>query len=94
MSSENKIPLNLYGIMDNELQRMHTLLNTFLTLPNQVNQNNGYSSYGSSTSEIYKRIVTMQDLLLQSVISHDRELQERIAELALMDKQSESKSLV
>ena len=89
--SNDKIPVNLYGIMDAELQRMHTLMHAYMALPKEPAQYGSYSSSAmlqphSNLGEIYKRIVTMQDLLLQSLISHDKELQDRIAELALMGK--------
>jgi len=89
MSNENKVPVNLYGIMDNELARMHELMRVYLTMPKEEIRYSQHGNGGLSSvpqnylGEIYRRITTMQDLLLQSVISHDRELQERIAELAL-----------
>jgi hypothetical protein len=98
MSNENKVPLNLYGIMDNELARMHSMFHAYLALPKEPMHYSSAHAYGapsqhqlSDMSEIYKRIITMQDLLLQSLISHDKELQERIAELALTGKQDDSK---
>ena len=98
MSNENKIPLNLYGILDNELNRMHDLMRIYLSLPrdSQQQQYTTYSSNGSSPvnhsgmGKIYERIVNLQDLLLQSVISHDKVLQEKIAELALTGTKDES----
>lgn len=91
MSNENKAPVNLYGILDNELSRMHDLMRVYLAMPKEE------VMYGQHTNgrinstppqnymgEIYRRIATLQDLLLQSLISHDKELQERIAELALI----------
>ncbi len=92
MSKENNVPLNLYGIMDAELARMHQLLHAYMALPKDpaTHYSGHYSSAGanmggphSNMGAIYQRIITMQDLLLQSLISHDKELQERIAELAL-----------
>ena len=91
MSNENKMPLNLYGIMDNELARMHNFMIAYMSLPKEHTNQKYSTSYASNTAgsthsdlgEIYKRIIQMQDLLLQSLISHDKELQERIAELAL-----------
>lgn len=104
MSNENKgIPLNLYGIMDAELARMHQLMHAYMALPKASDpyshHGSHYSSAGASSGgphsnmgAIYQRIVTMQDLLLQSLISHDKELQERIAELALTGTADGSKT--
>lgn len=92
MSNENKeMPVNLYGILDNELARMHVLMHAFIN-DNKGSSVDQYGNHNHEVAEIFKRVVTMQDLLLQSLISHDRLLQERIAELALMGKQSESKA--
>jgi hypothetical protein len=94
MSNENKVPLNLYGIMDNELARMHNFLLAYLALPKEPAYSHAYGTPSNQTNdlgEIYKRIIQMQDLLLQSLISHDKELQERIAELALTGVKDETK---
>jgi hypothetical protein len=94
MSNENKVPVNLYGILDNELSRMHDLMRVYLALPKepQYGHVSGHSSYTPhhDMGEIYRRIVNLQDLLLQSLISHDKELQERIAELALTGVKNEN----
>ena len=88
MSKENNVSVNLYGIMDAELARMHQLLHAYMALPKDPIQYGSYSSAGaggphSNMGTIYQRIIEMQNLLLQSLITHDKELQERIAELAL-----------
>lgn len=93
--SNDKAALNMYGILDNELTRMHELMRAFMTLPKDPPHYSSHSSYGghpytSDLGEIYKRIITMQDLLMQSLISHDKDLQERIAELALMGSKNEA----
>jgi len=96
MNSENKVPVNLYGILDNELARMHDLMRIYLALPKeepmyQQRTNGGHSSTSHGhLGEIYRRITTLQDLLLQSLISHDAELQNRIAELALTGVRNET----
>lgn len=101
MSKENNVPLNLYGIMDAELARMHQLMHAYMSLPKDphTQYSSHYSSAGSTAGgphsnmgAIYQRIITMQDLLLQSLISHDKELQERIAELALTGTADGSKT--
>ena len=96
MSSEQKPPLNLYGILDNEMSRMHALMQTYLSLPTQHNPGYGglsssssFSSHGNM-SEIYKRILTMQDLLLHAVVHHDKIIQEKIAEMALTGNSNET----
>ena len=97
MSNENKVPVNLYGILDNELARMHELMRIYLALPKEDIRYSQHTNGGRSSAvpqnhlgEIYKRITTLQDLLLQSLISHDAELQNRIAELALTGVRDET----
>jgi hypothetical protein len=90
--------LNLYSILDNEMARMHSLLQAYMTLPQH--NDTGYSgiSHGSSfgaarrdVPEIYKRIVKMQDLLIQAVAQHDPLIQEKVAELALTGESDPTK---
>lgn len=86
-------PLNLYGILDNEMARMHALLQTFLTLPQQDNyghrnygglsSSSSFSSHSGGIPEIYKRIIKIQDIMLTALASHDKNIQEKVAELAL-----------
>lgn len=82
--------INIYTILDNELTRMHALLQTYLTLPKDPPQySSAHSSYASSSSHsgmplFYNRICHIQDLLLQALVSHDEIIQEKVAELALM----------
>ena len=101
MSKENKeVPVNLYGIMDAELERMHKLLLAYMTLPKEPLSSQYYTSHSSagagsshsSLGTIYQRITSMQDILLQSLVSHDKELQERIAEFAIMGTSDGSKT--
>lgn len=103
LSKDPRQPLNLYGILDNEMARMHALMQTYLTLPQQQVVQNHHSSYGGLSSgasfsghgnmpEIYKRILHMQDLLLKAVTSHDVVIQEKIAELALTGDAGETKT--
>ena len=94
MKNDSKVPVNLYGILDNELSRMHELMRVYLAMPKEEIMHNCYSTSmpipNSNLGEIYKRITTLQDLLLQSLISHDAELQNRIAELALTGVRDET----
>lgn len=85
--------LNLYGILDNELARMHTLMQTYLALPSHnPHQHGSYSSGGISSATgfsssqmpvIYRRINEIQDMLMLAVKAHDPAIQVAIAELAL-----------
>jgi hypothetical protein len=98
MSKETKqAPLNLYGILDNELARMHALLQTYMTLPKDDGYGSGYGglshgkSFGSpgTIPQIYQRLMNMQDLLMKAVIAHDGLVQEKVAEVALMGVNNE-----
>jgi hypothetical protein len=93
MSKEqSNVAVNLYGILDNELQRMHDLLKVYMTLPKDemrythINSST-YMPQTSSISEIYKRILEIQSTLLENVITSDRSIQDKIAELALTGKE-------
>ena len=103
MSKEtNKVPaVNIYGILDNEMTRMHQLMQTYLTLPQQDQQYGSSRNYGglsgSSFSShgampaIYKRILEMQDLMLKALVTYDEVLQNKVAELALTGDTGEAK---
>lgn len=87
MSNDQKPPLNLYGILDNEMSRMHVLLQAYLSTSSQsVSYNSPHPYTAAQTArDIYDRILMMQDMLLKAVIAHDLVLQEKIAELALTE---------
>ena len=98
MSSEQKPTLNLYGILDNEMGRMHALLQVYMTLPQDQGyprgsgglSSFGHSSPGTQIPMLYKRIIEMQDLLLKAVVAHDAVIQDKIAELALTGDKDET----
>ena len=101
MSKENNVPVNLYGVLDKELARMHDLLKTYLTLPKEPSGPSyggaNYGSYSSNTAThsnipiMYSRIVEIQDLLMKALVAHDVLLQNKIAELALTGVADETK---
>lgn len=91
--STNQAAINLYSILDNEMARMHALLQTYMTLPKQDVYTQTYGGLSNHTSitnhltsipQIYKRILDIQDLLLKALVVHDEAIQEKVAELALM----------
>lgn len=87
--SEKKSSINIYQVYDSELERMHRLLHTYISLPqDQI----GYSknpTYSNTTGQnhqlgtIYKRILEMQNVLIKSFAERDELIQEKVAELAL-----------
>jgi len=87
--SESKLPpVNLYGILDNELTRMHQLMALLIQQPteqhNDIGNHYSHSSYSNNNmSAAFGRIVELQHILTQALIAHDKLLQEKIAELAL-----------
>ena len=99
--STSQAAINIYAILDNEMARMHALLQTYMTLPKEDSyQRSSYGGLSSHTSfsshggmpQIYKRIIDIQDLLLKALVSHDEIIQEKVAELALMgNSDSETK---
>lgn len=88
--STSQAAINIYAILDNEMARMHALLQTYMTLPKEPQQySSAHSSYASGSSHssmslIYNRICHIQDFLLKALESHDEIIQEKVAELALM----------
>lgn len=90
---------NLYGILDNELTRLHNLLLAHLandrgTMSHHIgNQGFGGSSGFGHTPPFYvqERITKIQDMILSTVLAHDEKLQEKIAEFALMSKDGDTK---
>jgi hypothetical protein len=84
--------INIYAILDNEMARMHALLQTYMTLPKEDSYRTNYGGLSSATSfsshggmpQIYKRIIDMQDLMLKALVAHDEIIQDKVAELALM----------
>lgn len=88
MSSETKSPaLNLYGILDNELERMHALMHVYMQKPKEDHYaRRSTMSPCKPTGEmstIFARIVEMQDVLIAALKAHDPLIQEKVAELAL-----------
>lgn len=80
----NLPPVNMFGILDNELARMHSLMQHYTSL--NAGRSNNYGSYGMGSSEaheIYARILQMQEILLKAIATHDGTIQEKVAELAL-----------
>lgn len=92
MSESNKPnrnqAINLYGVYNEELTRMHALMQTYLQLPKDPHGygsiNRGYQPHPSDHMPvIYQRIVELQNILIAALQSHDPLIQEKVAELAL-----------
>lgn len=81
--------INLYGVYNEELTRMHALMQTYLQLPKDPHGgygsiNRGYQPHPSDHMPvIYQRIVELQNILIAALQSHDPLIQEKVAELAL-----------
>jgi hypothetical protein len=69
--------MNIYEVYDRELERMHSLMRLYLSLPK------GAASAGMP--KIYERILSLQDKLVATIETSDREIQTKIAELAFTD---------
>ena len=84
---DNKVATNIYSILDNELARMHALLQVYLGLPPEPPPQSKYHNYTpypqTDVPEIYKRIVAIQDTVIKAAINVDPAIQEKVAELAL-----------
>lgn len=75
----DKAATNIFGVLDNELQRMHNLF--LLAL-----QRKEFSLEKSSLGDVYAQIKTLQDVVMEVAKTHDPVLQEKIAEMALTGK--------
>lgn len=88
--------VNLYRVYNEELQRMHALMQTYLQLPKDDNTYRRGSSYNQtyhSPSEmgvIWKRITELQDILIACLQTHDPAIQAKVAELALTSSSEEN----
>lgn len=91
-------PVNAYMSLDNELERMHELLKLYMTLPQTQNtyasSNSTFSPSKTNMPEIYRRILEMQNVLLASVCSADKLIQEKVAELALTGSDQDNEALL
>jgi hypothetical protein len=96
MPRESKTAVNLYGILDNELQRLHELLKIQLSTPYVTDSYQqtytsahvnimGQHVYSGPAATTYNRILVIQKLIIDSMLNHDEALQEKIAEFALTD---------
>lgn len=92
--SETKQAVNIYGVLDNELARLHRLVETFVVHESRSSQRDRYglgSGYGHSSGypslpdahHIYARINEIQNILLTAVAGADALVQQKVAELAL-----------
>ena len=91
--SENKVALNAYSVLDNELSRMHELMRTAMARGSGFEReymHNRYQSIGNgmdhgvpSIEMVYQRILQMQDAVMKAAADVDPVIQEKIAELAL-----------
>lgn len=95
MSSEQRPAINLYGIFNEELNRMHDLLKFTLSNINTTPSDpNIFPQYHHKSKldpyHIYNRIHELQEFLANAIKSHDPLIQEKIAELALTGDQNET----
>jgi hypothetical protein len=85
---ETKLALNVYGLMDNEMARMHDLFQVYLTMPKHNSLHMNGTSYGHQPSHtelpvIFNRIIEMQQIIMSSLAGSDELIQQKVAELAL-----------
>ena len=97
--SDLKQALNIYGVLDNELTRLHRLVETYLHHEQRQSRggmgyggNAGYPGYEDANS-IYRRIIEIQNIMLQAVAGSDTKIQEAVAELALTGKPTSSEEI-
>lgn len=90
-----KTAINLYGVYNQELARMHDLLKAGLASPDQHTHhyggiNRGYTGHSSHLTEmVFNRIMELQNILIAALKTHDPAIQEKVAELALTGENKE-----
>lgn len=70
---------NIYGIIDQELDRMHQLLRLEMELHK--------GTHGIQYGVFMRRILEMQEIILKAAASHDGVIQEKVAEMALLSQE-------
>lgn len=90
MSDTPKAPrqkvINLYDLMDRELDRQHELLRTLIVTEAQRDVN----SWDKLSNKVWDRVTHMADALTEAVRNHDKTVQERVAEMALTGDDTQS----
>lgn len=89
MSKE--VAVNVYSLMDKELERMHELLRTYILHPQEHQQAPSSRSHQSQQSNIpllWKRILEMQELVMTEFKGHDKAIQQAVAEVAFTSTDS------
>lgn len=82
---------NAYDLIDRELARLHELIKLAVTLPKPVQR---YTSDGFNTPPMpedvieaaWTKIELLQKVIIESYAQSDKNLQEKLAELALLNK--------
>jgi hypothetical protein len=72
--------VNIYGVINGELERMHSQLSMYLKLPNPENTM-------ANASVLYKRIVELQEIVIAEFKGADKKIQDAIAEVAFTTKE-------
>ena len=97
MSSEQpnqKTAINLYGVYNQELARMHELLKVSANQHDAQQHyggiNRGYTGHSTHMTEmVFNRIMELQNILIAALKTHDPAIQEKVAELALTGNKDE-----
>ena len=86
--SEVKPTLNVYGVFDNEMARMHDLLKHIMTLPPHMQTSHGRGMHYNhdpypEIAAVYSRIMEMQTVVVNALTGRDQVIQDKVAEMAL-----------
>lgn len=84
MSSAN----NLYTLADQELTRMHMLLNHMIEIASKSPRGSTGKITALEVAAVYGRIQEMQNIIFHGVATADPQIQAKIAEMALTGNQS------
>lgn len=88
--SETKPAVNVYGVIDNELQRLHDLLRLEMSIQRSDSREfQRFSASPSTPQVIRQRIWEFQDVIITAMKEHDKVVQEKVAELALTGNSGE-----
>jgi hypothetical protein len=80
--------VNLYSLVDRELDRMYDLMKLHATKARSTNDtfHQMYGARDPLEEVLSRRITLFQDVLLEALKTHDSAIQEKVAELALTGK--------
>lgn len=83
MKKDSKTVNNIYFVLDNEMERLHQLINMYAAHAGKYPSAQSYDPYTTQMLTASKRLFEMQTVLIEAFKAHEPAIQEKVAELAL-----------